>query len=56
LVARQSTIKVLVLTGHLLHDEIRRTLPENVAGWVLKPPDPEHLAEAIARALVGTSP
>ncbi|MCP4541377.1 MAG: response regulator [Chloroflexi bacterium] len=45
------TTKVLVLTGHPLSKEIRDAVPSNVAGWVLKPPSMEQLAEAVSKAL-----
>lgn len=51
LVARHLTPKVLMLTGHPLAAEVRKTVPANVIGWVLKPPSIEQLAEAVSRAL-----
>jgi PAS domain S-box-containing protein len=48
---RNYKAKVLVLTGHKLVEETQRTLPKNVTGWLTKPPDLDHLSQAIAHAL-----
>jgi DNA-binding NtrC family response regulator len=48
---RRMAVKVLMLTGHPLDEEAKRTMPESVVGWVLKPPSLEQLAEAVAQAL-----
>jgi two-component system, cell cycle sensor histidine kinase and response regulator CckA len=53
---RGMAFKVLMLTGHPLDDETKRTLPESVVGWALKPPSLEQLTEAVAQALAGPSP
>jgi len=49
--ARQTAVKVVMLTGHLLDEGTKRAVPGSVVGWVLKPPSLEQLAEAVAQAL-----
>ena len=44
-------IKVLLLTGHPLKQELENLKKEGLAGWLSKPPDLGVLAEAIASAL-----
>jgi PAS domain S-box-containing protein len=48
---RRRDIKVLILTGYLLDQEIKDTAPEGIVGWVKKPAQLEQLAEAVAQAL-----
>ncbi len=45
------TLKVLMLTGHPLSQETRETVPANVVGWTLKPPNLEQLSRDLHRAL-----
>jgi len=44
-------LKVLMLTGHPLSQETRETVPPNVVGWALKPPNLEQLAYDLNKAL-----
>ncbi len=53
--ARKIAVNVLVMTGYPLGKETISAFPECVVGWILKPPNLEHLAEAVAQALVGES-
>jgi two-component system, cell cycle sensor histidine kinase and response regulator CckA len=48
---RDIAVKVLMLTGHPLDQETRRSVPASVVGWLLKPVDLDQLAEALAQAL-----
>jgi len=50
---RAPTLRVLMLTGHPLSQETRETVPPNVVGWTLKPPDLEQLARDLSQALAG---
>ncbi len=43
--------KVLMLTGHPLAEEVKKAVPPNVVGWILKPLSLDQLAEAVSRAL-----
>ena len=44
-------IKVVLLTGYPLTEEVKNNVPKNVVGWLLKPPSLEQLTEVVARAL-----
>jgi len=48
---RYQLAKVLILTGHSLDHEILDAVPENVVGWVQKPPHLEQLSQAVAQAM-----
>jgi signal transduction histidine kinase/ActR/RegA family two-component response regulator len=48
---RRPNIKVLMLTGHPLSKLAKESAPEEVIGWVQKPPSLEQLIETVARAL-----
>ena len=50
---RDVAVKVLMLTGHPLDNETKRTVPTSVVGWLLKPVDLDQLTEAVAQALAG---
>jgi two-component system cell cycle sensor histidine kinase/response regulator CckA len=51
--AHDPTLKVLMLTGHPLSQETRETVPPNVVGWTLKPPNLEQLSRDLSKALTG---
>ncbi|MGC9395520.1 MAG: PAS domain S-box protein [Anaerolineae bacterium] len=48
---RAPTLRVLMLTGHPLSQETRETVPPNVVGWTLKPPNLQQLAHDVRKAL-----
>lgn len=48
---RHGAPKVLVLSGHPLDRTSQQMVPKNVAGWLLKPLDFEHLAATVAKTL-----
>jgi CheY-like chemotaxis protein len=41
----------VILSGHPLDDELASLQALGLAGWLLKPPDPEQLARLLAQAL-----
>jgi signal transduction histidine kinase len=43
---------VVMLSGHPMENELRILQTEGLAGWMLKPPSPEQLAQLLARALI----
>ena len=45
------TVKVVLLTGHPLEQELENLQAQGLSGWLLKPPSLERLAEVVARAL-----
>jgi two-component system cell cycle sensor histidine kinase/response regulator CckA len=48
---RDPTIKVVLLTGHPLKEDLVELQTQGLSGWLLKPPSLEQLAEVIAQAL-----
>ena len=48
---RGVTAPVVILSGHPLDDELASLQALGLAGWLLKPPDPEQLARLLAQAL-----
>ena len=48
---RDSTVKVVLLTGHPLQEQLENLQAQGLDGWLLKPPVLEQLAEMIARVL-----
>jgi CheY-like chemotaxis protein len=44
-------MKVILLTGHPMGKELESLEAQGLSGWLLKPPDIDGLAQAIARAL-----
>ena len=48
---RGLTLPVVMLSGHPMENELRNLQAQGLAGWMLKPPDPEQLAQLLARAL-----
>lgn len=48
---RNSGVKVLLLTGHVLDDHTKAEVPPNVVGWIVKPVDMDALATLIGSAL-----
>ena len=42
---------MIVLSGHSLQKEVKALKEVGVAAWLKKPPDLDHLARAVARAL-----
>jgi len=44
-------MKVVLLTGHPMGKELESLQAQGLSGWLLKPPDIDGLAQAIARAL-----
>jgi CheY-like chemotaxis protein len=51
LASRHPTMSVLMFTGHPLSQEVKETVPPNVAGWLLKPPSLEQLSRTVSQAL-----
>ncbi|HQK14124.1 MAG TPA: PAS domain S-box protein [Anaerolineae bacterium] len=51
---RAPSLKVLMLTGHPLNQETRESVPPNVVGWILKPPNLERLSRDLHEALHNT--
>jgi signal transduction histidine kinase/ActR/RegA family two-component response regulator len=49
--ARDPAIKVVMLTGHPMQNEMEDLRAQGMADWLPKPPSLEHLAEVVARAL-----
>ena len=47
------TLPVVMLSGHPMENELESLQSQGLAGWMLKPPDPEQLAQLLARALKG---
>ncbi len=48
---RGMKMKVILLTGHPMGKELESLEAQGLSGWILKPPDIDNLAQAIARAL-----
>jgi CheY-like chemotaxis protein len=46
-------MKVILLTGHPMGKELESLEAQGLSGWLLKPPDIDGLAQAIAQALRG---
>jgi CheY-like chemotaxis protein len=46
-------MKVVLLTGHPMGKELESLEAQGLSGWLLKPPDIDGLARAIAQALRG---
>ena len=44
-------IRIVLLTGHPMEDELKNLHVQGLSGWLLKPPDLEQLAEVVAQAL-----
>jgi hypothetical protein len=40
-----------MLSGHPMESELKDLQAQGLAGWMLKPPSPEQLAQVVARAL-----
>jgi CheY-like chemotaxis protein len=49
--ARDPAIKVVMLTGHLMQNEMEELRAQGMTDWLPKPPSLEHLAEVVAQAL-----
>lgn len=49
---RNMAIKVLILTGYLFDEELKKNAPQNVVDWVMKPLSLQKLGEVVALALV----
>jgi len=45
-------VKVVLLTGHPMQDELEDLAAQGLSGWLLKPPHLEQLAQTLARALL----
>jgi len=52
---RDPTIKVVLLTGHPLQEQLESLQAQGLDGWLLKPPVLEQLAEMMARVLAPSS-
>ncbi|MBN1316120.1 MAG: PAS domain S-box protein [Anaerolineales bacterium] len=48
---RGLTVPVVVLSGHPMESELAGLMSKGLAGWMLKPPNQEQLAELLARVL-----
>jgi CheY-like chemotaxis protein len=48
---RGLTLPVVMLSGHPMESELKDLQAQGLAGWMLKPPSPEQLAQVVARAL-----
>ena len=48
---RGLNLPVVILTGHLMENELENLKAQGLTGWLFKPPDMEQLAELLARAL-----
>ncbi len=44
-------MKVVLMTGHPLEEEMERLRTQGLSDWLPKPPSLEQLAEVVARAL-----
>ena len=44
-------VRVVLLTGHSMGDELESLRAQGLSGWLLKPPDLDQLAEVMAQAL-----
>ncbi|MDY0020216.1 MAG: PAS domain S-box protein [Anaerolineae bacterium] len=47
-------LPIVLMTGHPMGREMEEMQAEGLAGWILKPPNLDHLAQVIARAIKGT--
>ena len=52
---RDPTIRVVMMSGHPLGEELERLRAHGMIGWLPKPPSLESLAEELARALATTT-
>jgi two-component system cell cycle sensor histidine kinase/response regulator CckA len=50
---RGLTLPVVMLSGHPMKNELESQQRQGLAGWLLKPPSPEQLAQLLAQALSG---
>jgi CheY-like chemotaxis protein len=48
---RYSAIRVVLLTGHPMEEELETLRAEGLSDWLPKPPSPEQLAQVVAQAL-----
>jgi len=48
---RYSAVRVVLLTGHPMEEELETLRAEGLSDWLPKPPSPEQLAQVVARAL-----
>jgi two-component system response regulator FlrC len=48
---RGLTLPVVMLSGHLMTNELESLQQQGLAGWMLKPPDVEDIARLVAQAL-----
>jgi two-component system cell cycle sensor histidine kinase/response regulator CckA len=48
---RGSNVKVAMLTGHPMDEELEDLRAQGLIGWITKPPSLEQLAQMVARAL-----
>jgi CheY-like chemotaxis protein len=44
-------VKVVLLSGHPMEEELENLQAHDLAGWLLKPPSMEELARLVAQAL-----
>lgn len=52
---KNPAVRVVVLTGYPLGEEIKELQAQGIAGWIQKPPSLEQLAEVIGRGLKTTT-
>jgi CheY-like chemotaxis protein len=50
---RDLILPLVMLTGHPMKSELESLQRQGLAGWLLKPPDPEQLAQLLAQVLSG---
>jgi len=48
---RGLAVRVVMLTGHPLEEELESLRAQGMSDWLFKPPSLEQLAEVVARAL-----
>ncbi len=48
---RYSTVRMVLLTGHPMEEELENLRAEGLTDWLPKPPSPEQLAQVVAQAL-----
>ena len=48
---RGLTVPVVMMSGHPMESELQSLQAQGLAGWILKPPNMERLAQMIAKLL-----
>ena len=52
---RYPTLPMLLISGHMMEDQLKALRSRGLRGWLLKPPDLEQLAQLVARVLADES-